>query len=640
MKKFNITEDILLQYIFNLLDDKQTEYVTQQLTQDKTLKAKYDLLQSKFKQLDTVADDYTVNDALISKTLATTFNTNNRSKSIFIRHFRNPFLISSVAAIVVICVGLFGLWLNQTPDNSSDKTQTFATAKDAMDAPLESQSDNSMKSRGSGDSLLKGTEQKSFARLSESATTTSHVPATLSMAPDSYSTIDDSNNQDSFSKRPFAPASKIELNVLPNRDSVQLTIYNSEDLTLVREKRRITLKHGWNWIQFMWANTLIDPTSLNLEPIGDASQQVQIEQLVYPAGMKDIGRWLIKSTYSGPMDFEITYFTSGVSWNAFYMATLSNDESSMQLDGYVTVANNSGENFVNAQTRVVVGELHLIEKIAELARQSGYLNERRTIDSSFVNRGEVYKFDSDLDMTVGAVLSYRLEEKVIEKQALSEYYLYSIQGTETINNGWAKRLSSLNARNIPTKSLYKYDESRFGNTVVRYQSFTNDKASNLGNDPIPNGNIKLYANADDTQGLSFIGSSNIKYIPLDEEVQLNLGTTQKIAVEPVLMSYETDSYVYKPSADKKNNLPSEIANFDEITHWQINVTNTRKIPVTIEITRQFGQQFSIENDIPASCIYQKYDNTTGRYTIELQPESKEIIKYKLLKHIDNKGDLK
>jgi len=67
---------------------------------------------------------------------------------------------------------------------------------------------------------------------------------------------------------PFAPASAIELVVLPRRQDVQLTIYNAADLTLVREKRNLTLKRGWNWLQFMWANTLIDPTSLSLEPMG------------------------------------------------------------------------------------------------------------------------------------------------------------------------------------------------------------------------------------------------------------------------------------------------------------------------------------------------------------------------------------
>ena len=45
---------------------------------------------------------------------------------------------------------------------------------------------------------------------------------------------------------------------------MQLTIYNSEDLTLVRETRKVSFKPGANPLQFSWANTLIDPTSVEL----------------------------------------------------------------------------------------------------------------------------------------------------------------------------------------------------------------------------------------------------------------------------------------------------------------------------------------------------------------------------------------
>ena len=37
---------------------------------------------------------------------------------------------------------------------------------------------------------------------------------------------------------------KIDLVTLPSRDTVQLTIYNSADMTLVRESRALTLKEG------------------------------------------------------------------------------------------------------------------------------------------------------------------------------------------------------------------------------------------------------------------------------------------------------------------------------------------------------------------------------------------------------------
>ena len=52
----------------------------------------------------------------------------------------------------------------------------------------------------------------------------------------------------------------VDLVTLPTREGTQLTIYNSEDITMVREHRLLTVKEGVNRIQFSWANTLIDPT--------------------------------------------------------------------------------------------------------------------------------------------------------------------------------------------------------------------------------------------------------------------------------------------------------------------------------------------------------------------------------------------
>ncbi|MGA2498295.1 MAG: hypothetical protein ABSH20_11175, partial [Tepidisphaeraceae bacterium] len=55
-----------------------------------------------------------------------------------------------------------------------------------------------------------------------------------------------------------AIARNVDLSTVPKRNTVQLTIYNSEDLTLVRETRTVTFKKGANPLQFSWANTLID----------------------------------------------------------------------------------------------------------------------------------------------------------------------------------------------------------------------------------------------------------------------------------------------------------------------------------------------------------------------------------------------
>ena len=137
---------------------------------------------------------------------------------------------------------------------------------------------------------------------------------------------------------------KVDLTTLPTRDTVQLTIYNSTDLTLVRESRALTLKTGANALQFSWENTLIDPTSLEMLPKAHADR-IEIAELVYPARVKNLGLWNIQSQVNGPVPVQITYLTSGLSWRAFYMGTLAQDEKTMHLQAYVRVANHSGEDY-------------------------------------------------------------------------------------------------------------------------------------------------------------------------------------------------------------------------------------------------------------------------------------------------------
>ena len=86
---------------------------------------------------------------------------------------------------------------------------------------------------------------------------------------------------------------KVDLVTLPGRDTVQLTIYNSADLTLVRESRALTLKKGINKLQFSWANTLIDPTSLEMLPLAQADR-IDIFDLTFSPRVKNLGLWNVQ----------------------------------------------------------------------------------------------------------------------------------------------------------------------------------------------------------------------------------------------------------------------------------------------------------------------------------------------------------
>ena len=46
--------------------------------------------------------------------------------------------------------------------------------------------------------------------------------------------------------------------------------------------------------------------------------------------------------------------------------------------------------------------------------------------------------------------------KQIIKEGLSEYFIYTIEGTETIPNGWSKRMRSFEGQTVPFKIQYRY----------------------------------------------------------------------------------------------------------------------------------------------------------------------------------------
>jgi len=411
---------------------------------------------------------------------------------------------------------------------------------------------------------------------------------------------------------------KVDLVTLPSRDTVQLTIYNSADMTLVRESRALTLKDGKNKLQFSWANTLIDPTSLEMLPKASADK-IDITDLTYPPRVRNLGLRNIESGVSGKVPGEITYLTSGLSWRAFYMGTLTEDEKTMRLQGYVRVTNNSGEDYENAQTRLIVGKVHILDQIAQLARRK-YPYERPgevpVPPPTARPRSRMPELQMENAVTQLGTLAGKPKE--IKKEGLSEYFLYTIEGTETIPTGWSKRLMSFDIDKVPVVNLYKYEQERYGNSVVRFLSFRNDEEHKLGDTPIPGGMLKVYRSADDKGHLSYTGQSSFKYIPVDEDVELNLGAVGDVVVEPTLMNFETKNFRF----DRKHN----ISGWDEVRKFKIEVKNTRDIPAKVEIQRNFPTQYWKLN---TSQEFEKVDLDTIKFTLVLEPRSAKKFEYVL-----------
>src|SRR5271168_772079 len=79
-----------------------------------------------------------------------------------------------------------------------------------------------------------------------------------------------------------------------------------------------------------------------------------------PANLYDHPTLLMSLENSGArkQQIETSYLAGGLTWNADYVLTVARDDKAADLDGWVTIGNNSGTAFRNAKLQLVAGDLN------------------------------------------------------------------------------------------------------------------------------------------------------------------------------------------------------------------------------------------------------------------------------------------
>ena len=425
-----------------------------------------------------------------------------------------------------------------------------------------------------------------------------------------------------------APANAaVDLVTLPTRDGTQLTIYNSEDITMVRERRLLTVKEGVNRIQFSWANTLIDPTSIEFR-ILDQQDKVDLVDTTFPAGRNDALQWNINSQVAGKVAVEIRYFTSGITWAADYVGIANEDETRLNVTGYVRVTNGSGEQYDNAQTRLVVGKINLVEKIADLARRPPPETDRS--GDTGVTYGfradaiKVHTWDDAIMAGEKAAQSGKGQKpdapKAVVKQGLSEYFLFTIEGREDIKDKEPKRLVALKVAEVPLESIYKLSDrsqssplppvvlDRTGEgpgvraSFTKFYRFKNVKLldergkekklsamENLGLSPLPNGTVRLFSEYKN-KDLAYVGGTETKYVPIGDRVEVNVGRDKDITISRRVKDQKISNVVarqYKRRLDNQFVLYYDLIDYDETFYFEEELVSGKPVPAKIEVERQF-----------------------------------------------------
>jgi hypothetical protein len=218
----------------------------------------------------------------------------------------------------------------------------------------------------------------------------------------------------------------------------------------------------------------------------------------------------LDSARAGTRPVTLSYLTPGLQWKADYVALFDEGIGKMDVQGWVTLTNNSGTTYTNAETLLVAGQ---VGQEGDDQPQPYYARPQP--------RGGLVKAGTE---TAG-------------RAQLGDFYLYPIKGRTTIAEAQQKQVSFLDVSGAPAAKGYEYrndwlgtkEEAESAATVLR---FSTSRDGGLG-DALPAGTVRVYMK--DAKGQpQFIGENTIGHTPMGSSLGLKTGDAFDVKVKPVV----------------------------------------------------------------------------------------------------------
>jgi hypothetical protein len=166
----------------------------------------------------------------------------------------------------------------------------------------------------------------------------------------------------------------VTLITLPPRERVEIQL-DHPGATLVEEERVVPLAAGVNEVVFQWANTNIDPSTIQLRCLTDP-ENITVLSVSYPPGQSAL-TWQVASPRAGSARVRISYIIGQLDKTFAYRAEASRDESTLTLWQYIQLHNNANETFGVAGMWAGFG--------TRLERPIGVNETKRLLSSKFEN---------------------------------------------------------------------------------------------------------------------------------------------------------------------------------------------------------------------------------------------------------------
>jgi hypothetical protein len=257
--------------------------------------------------------------------------------------------------------------------------------------------------------------------------------------------------------------------------------------------------------------------------------------------------------------------------------------------------------------RLVVGVVNLVEKIAQLA-QGGPPPAPGAPPPPELRARAMKMAVAQAEAPAEAAPSAAPR---IVKEGLSEYFIFTVEGEQTVKTGWAQRMVSFKAREVPFEILYRLREHQYGPRPVRFFILANDEEHKMGESPLPDGIIRVFRD-NGKDGLAYYTTQSTKYIPIKEKVELNVGTDDELVYERVVLDLARDGFIF-------DGTPPVVVGWNEMRKWQEELRNYRAKPIKMEIRHVLPGhvEFAME-DSP-----KLFDYHTVEYVVEVPARQKQ-----------------
>ena len=323
-----------------------------------------------------------------------------------------------------------------------------------------------------------------------------------------------------------------------------------------------------------------------------------------PANLRDRPTLTVDLTSdkAGEQSVDLAYLSQGLGWKADYVASLADDEKTLNLAGWVTLNNQSGTAYENATLQLVAGD---------------------------VARAQ----EEDFGLNYHARMAPMAVEKAaapVREENLFEYHLYTLDRPTTLKNNQNKQVALLSAAQVPVQKEYRLQGSSgwyyYGadtsalemgdkRKVNVFMTFKNDEASQLGM-PLPKGVIRVYKNDSDKR-TQFIGEDRIDHTAKNDTVRLKLGSAFDV------------TGVWK-SVSVKNLDSGKLGKLIDGEQFEatysIELSNAKKEDVTVKVVEPIPGDWSIEEE---TFKHEKVGANLAQWQVPVPADGKVELKYKV-----------